>query len=164
MGFTYGTQLFQENLPKTYFLTSWLRQQSAKDPNPAAEKKCLHLSICYRKPSSCNRNIYHFHVVESLNLDFFDLKGVVGGLKAGFVVMGGWWDDWGSSSKLGGWFGRQRGWWPYPVKKQQQKKHMEVLQREMLISLHVSQLPLPSSKDHPRWNYTPKVIILAASQ
>ena len=32
----------QEKVPKTYFPTSWLRQQSAPDPNPAAEENCLH--------------------------------------------------------------------------------------------------------------------------
>ena len=50
MGFIYGIRLnIRCNLPKTYFPTSWLSDQPAKDPNPGAEKNRLHFSIWYRE-------------------------------------------------------------------------------------------------------------------
>ena len=74
MGFIYCIQS-KEILPKTNFLTSWLRQQSAKDPNPAAEKNVDTSRFWNGKPNSCNNHIYHFHALESPHLDLFQNLG-----------------------------------------------------------------------------------------
>ena len=72
MGFIYCIKKhFLGNQPKTYFLTSWLRQQSAKDPNPAAEKNVDTSRFWTGKPNSCSNHIYHFHVLEFPHLNFF---------------------------------------------------------------------------------------------
>ena len=43
--------------------------------NPAAGKNVYTSRVSTGKPNSCNDCIYHFHVLESLNLDFFDFWG-----------------------------------------------------------------------------------------
>ena len=79
MGFIHDMNIFLcRNSAENHFPTSWLRQQSAKDPNPAAEKNVDTSRFGTGKPNSCNNHIYHFHVLELLNLEFLNLKGVWG--------------------------------------------------------------------------------------
>ena len=81
MGFIYGVECnFPGNQQKTNFLKSWLRQQSAKDPNSATEKNVDASRVWTGKPDSCNNHIiYHFPVLESPHLDFFKMLGRRGG-------------------------------------------------------------------------------------
>ena len=50
-----------------------LELRLAKDPNPAAEKDVDASRFGTSKPNFCNDHIYHFHVLESLHLDFFQI-------------------------------------------------------------------------------------------
>ena len=47
-----------------------LELRLANDPNSAAETNVDTSRFWTGKPNSCNHHIYHFHVLELLNLDF----------------------------------------------------------------------------------------------
>ena len=53
-----------------------LELRLAKDPNPAAGKNADTSRFRAGKPYFCNDHTYHFHVLESPHLDFFQIWGV----------------------------------------------------------------------------------------